>query len=139
MGNIAGVCFGCEFPCSECSTGPKICLACDQKFGDAYLYGPGCIDSCPAGYSVNEAEKKCEGCGSGCDVCDENDQRICLQCESGLMLHLDACVSDCPKGYLSNYEASSCYPLSDLDIRLIPFPCLIIAAVFLFLSYVGDK
>ena len=55
------------------------------------------------------------------------------------MLHLDACVDDCPKGYLSNYEASSCYPLSDLDIRLIPFPCLIIACVFLFLSYVGDK
>ena len=88
---------------------------------------------------MNEAEKKCEGCGSGCDVCDENDQRICLQCESGLMMHLDACVSDCPKGYLSNYEASSCYPLSDLDIRLIPFPCLLIACVFLFLSYVGDK
>ena len=88
---------------------------------------------------MNESEKRCEGCGSGCDECDANDQRICLKCESGLMMHLDACVSDCPRGYLSNYEASSCYPLSDLDIRLIPFPCLIIAAVFLFLSYVGDK
>lgn len=56
-----------------------------------------------------------------------------------MMLYEGTCVSDCPKGYLSNYSASLCYPLSDLDIDLIPFPCLIIAMVFFFLSYVGSK
>jgi hypothetical protein len=55
------------------------------------------------------------------------------------MMLKDSCVSDCPKGYLSNYSGNFCYPLSDLDIRLIPFPCLIIAVLFFFLSYVGSK
>ena len=29
--------------------------------------------------------------------------------------------------------------MADLDISLIPFPCLILAVVLFFLSYVGSK
>lgn len=29
MGNLAGVCFDCVFPCLDCSTGPEVCLTCD--------------------------------------------------------------------------------------------------------------
>ena len=49
------------------------------------------------------------------------------------------CVSDCPSGWLSNYEANECYPLTDLDVKLIPFPCLIVMVILFFLSYVGSK
>ena len=48
-------------------------------------------------------------------------------------------MSDCPSGYLSDYDGSSCYSLASLDVDLIPFPCLIIATVLFFLSYVGYK
>ena len=87
MGNNAGVCFDCEFPCSECSTGPRICTACSQEDGLVFLYGPSCTDQCPVGYIVNVELKKCEGCSNGCEVCDENDQRICIQCESSMMMY----------------------------------------------------
>lgn len=82
---------------------------------------------------------RCEGCAAGCDQCDANDQRVCLKCESKMLLHEGVCVSDCPTGFLSNYEEQFCYSLDSLDISLIPFPCLIIAIVLFFLSYVGYK
>ena len=56
-----------------------------------------------------------------------------------MLLHLGTCVSDCPEGFLSDYDGSFCYSLSSLDISLIPFPSLLIAIVFFFLSYVGSK
>ena len=139
MGDLAGVCFDCAFPCSECSTGPLICRECSQDRGTAFLWGPTCIDACPLGYQTNLDAMKCDGCGSGCDVCDEEDQRICLQCQGDFMMFQTECVTDCPKGWLSNYAASECYSIASLDIKLIPFPSLIIAFVFLFLSYVGSK
>ena len=139
MGNLAGVCFDCQFPCSECSTGPKICTACSQQDGIAYLYGPSCITECPIGFQVNEKEKKCEGCGGGCLRCDPIDQRICLQCDGNLLNYLGSCVSTCPKGYVADYDKNTCTALSDMDISLIPFPCLIVAGTFFILSYVGYK
>ena len=54
------------------------------------------------------------------------------------MMMEDECVQDCPRGYLSNYDTNTCKSISDLDIALIPFPCLIIAMVMFFLSYVGS-
>lgn len=54
-------------------------------------------------------------------------------------MHLGNCVSDCPSGYLSDYEASYCYSLASLDVDLIPFPCLVLATLLFFLSYVGHK
>ena len=51
----------------------------------------------------------------------------------------NGCVSDCPKGYYANYDNDSCRPISDLDINVIPFPCIIIAGVFFCLSYVGSR
>lgn len=139
MGSLAGVCFDCIFPCHECSTGPEICTTCSQERGIAFLLGPTCTNQCPVGYIVNEEERICEGCGPGCIDCDPDDQRICLQCAKGLMSMDNDCVTDCPSGYLSNYSANECRRISDLDIHLIPFPCIIIAVVFFFLSYVGSK
>ena len=139
MGNLAGVCFNCEFPCSECSTGPQICTACSQDDGIAYLYGPTCITECPIGFQVNEVEKQCEGCGAGCLECDPKDQRICLKCEKNMLMLEGNCVSVCPKDYIADYDDMKCKSLAELDISLIPFPCLIVAATFFILSYVGYK
>ena len=139
MGNLAGVCFDCEFPCSECSTGPQICTACSQEDGIAYLYGPTCITECPVGFQVNEVEKQCEGCGAGCLRCNAQDQRICEQCEGNMLMFEGTCVSVCPKDYLADYDDMVCVSLADLDISLIPFPCLIVAGTFFILSYVGHR
>lgn len=108
MGSLAGVCFDCIFPCKECTTEPQICSECSQENGLAFLYGPTCTNTCPVGYITNEAEKKCEGCGPGCIICDKDDQRICLECAENMMKLNDECVKDCPKGYLSRYSTSEC-------------------------------
>ena len=56
------------------------------------------------------------------------------------MLMLEGnCVSVCPKGYIADYDVMKCKSLAELDISLIPFPCLIVAATFFILSYVGYK
>lgn len=55
------------------------------------------------------------------------------------MMYESECVRDCPKGWLSNYSTSKCYPISGLDISLIPFPCVLIAFTFLILSFAGSK
>jgi len=73
MGNLAGVCFDCIYPCKECTTGPEVCSECSQEKGIAFLLGPTCTNQCPVGYIVNEAERKCEGCGPGCIDCDVDD------------------------------------------------------------------
>jgi len=50
-----------------------------------------------------------------------------------------SCVSVCPKDFIADYDDMECYSLSDLDISLLYFPCLIIAGTFFLLSYVGYK
>ena len=40
---------------------------------------------------------------------------------------------------MADYDAKTCAALSDMDISLIPFPCLIVAGTFFILSYVGYK
>ena len=55
------------------------------------------------------------------------------------MMLEDGCVSDCPPGYLSNYDADTCRSLSDLDAKTLPFPFIIITLLCLALSWVGSK
>ena len=56
------------------------------------------------------------------------------------MLMLEGtCVSACPKDYFADYDDMECVSLADLDISLIPFPCLIVAGTFFILSYVGHR
>ena len=77
MGSLGGVCFDCEFPCTECGTAPQICTQCSQADGISFNWGPNCINECPIGYLTNETKMKCEGCGIGCEQCDSTDIRIC--------------------------------------------------------------
>ena len=55
------------------------------------------------------------------------------------MLLNNSCVSDCPEGFLANYEADTCKDLNDVDVTMIPFPFLIITALCFAMSYVGSK
>lgn len=55
------------------------------------------------------------------------------------MLLGEKCVSDCPPGYLSNYQADICYSISGLDVTMVYFPFLILTLLFMLLSLVGTK
>ena len=103
------------------------------------MYGPNCVDTCPAGFITNVEDMKCEGCDPGCAVCDEVDQRICLECNFGLMLHEEDCVSDCPRFFLANFYGDACYPISDIDVKLIYFPFLIIISICFGMTYIGAR
>lgn len=112
FGSDAGVCFKCDSPCATCSTGPSICTSCDGSLGLSLSLGPTCVNKCPEGFITNDLTKKCEGCGSGCNKCDAIDNRNCLKCSSEFKLHLQTCVSDCPKKFMSNFDASECISIS---------------------------
>ena len=81
---------------------------------------------------------KCEGCNPGCSECDAVDQRICLECNFGLMLHEETCVADCPRYFLANFMGTECYSISNLDVKLIYFPYLIVMCICFAMSYVGS-
>lgn len=132
-------CFDCELPCKECGLSPTLCTECSQVDGIRYLLGPTCALNCPAGFITNEEARKCEGCGLGCEVCDKKDQRICVKCDANLLLHQGNCVSDCPDGFMADYDAIYCFAISELDVKLYYFPTLIISALAFLLSFVGSK
>ena len=67
------------------------------------------------------------------------DQRVCLTCNVGLMELDGECVADCPRYYLANFDATKCYHLDALDVKLIYFPFLIVSATFFLLSVVGAQ
>ena len=49
---------------------------------------------------------RCLGCiPGGCIDCERDDQEICLECDTGLLLHLDKCVGQCPEGFRASFEA----------------------------------
>ena len=55
------------------------------------------------------------------------------------MVHLGDCVADCPRFYMANFAATKCYPVANLDAKIIYFPFVGITVVAFFLSYVGFK
>lgn len=135
----AGVCHKCESPCATCGSGPSVCTSCDGSFGLTLNLGPTCVDKCPEGFTTNLEAGKCEGCKSGCNECDPDNQLICKRCESKFKLHDGDCVADCPKGFMSNFEATLCLSMASKDIKIIPFPWLFMALVAFGLSLVGDR
>ena len=50
----------------------------------------------------------------------------------------DHCVTDCPEGFLSNYEEGRCEDLSNTDAKVIYFPFLIVTLLVFCLSWVGS-
>ena len=55
------------------------------------------------------------------------------------MLHEGECLWDCPPDYLSNYEATTCISMEELNLTVVYFPFLIITLLCLALSFVGSK
>lgn len=138
-GSSGGKCHLCEYPCETCSSGPQVCTSCSQDLKELFLYGPLCEEACPQGFITNYDTYKCEGCAPGCEICDEADQRVCVECKSGLLVHQGSCVNDCPRFFYANYAATECIPMSNLDVKLVYFPFLIVTVIMFMLSYVGTK
>lgn len=58
--------------------------------------------SCPNGTTIEKNTNVCLGCQKGCRKCRNEDKRICLVCEEGLVLHNDKCYDKCPFGWVSS-------------------------------------
>lgn len=55
------------------------------------------------------------------------------------MVHEGGCVTDCPRFFFANYAATECLPMSNIDIKLIYFPFLILTVIMFIVSWLGTK
>ena len=55
------------------------------------------------------------------------------------MVHLGDCINDCPRYYYADFYGTECLPLSNMDIKLVYFPFLIVMGLLFGASYVGSK
>ena len=134
---MQGVCKKCESPCATCEGDTKTCNSCDGADGAKYRFGFECLNRCPAGTSTNLETSTCEGCRSGCDVCDFMNPKLCLRCNENYLTFKDECVSTCPTGSVMSFQGDSCLDLSEIDVRLVYFPFLIALVLIATLSCVG--
>jgi hypothetical protein len=85
------------------------CKSCRQDQPEKYVFGSACYEECPLGTIPDDENMKCLGCvPSGCIDCLREDQEICIECEDGLLLHLDVCVGQCPEGYRASFDGKKC-------------------------------
>lgn len=88
---IRGSCRKCESPCDACSGEINKCTSCDGSNGLKYRFGYKCLTECPAGTMLNETRNSCDGCRSGCQVCDFYEPWQCLKCNSGQLSYGEEC------------------------------------------------
>lgn len=80
---------------------------------------------------------QCLGCvPGGCIDCLREDQEVCIECDTGLLLHLDKCVGQCPEGYRASFDGKKCNPKNENPVFW--FPLLILSAFALCVA-VGGK
>ena len=80
---------------------------------------------------------RCLGCiPGGCIDCERDDQEICLECDTGLLLHLDKCVGQCPEGFRASFDGKRCNPKNENPVFWFP---LLILSLFAFCVAVGGK
>ena len=104
--SFSGKC--CPSYCSDC-LGPEStdCLTCSS----GYIYGSGCVASCPSGYSASSSGGMC--CLNPCADC-LSDLTNCISCIAGYYLYDCACVQECPTGYTASTSGICCeLPCSD--------------------------
>ena len=70
-------------------------------------------------------------------MCDILDTDNCSICYYPLLAHLGDCISNCPMGTLSNFEATTCIALDSLDVRIVYFPVLMVIVILAAISWVG--
>jgi hypothetical protein len=93
-----------------------------------------CYADCPLNYANNFAEKRCDGCQTGCDRCDVKNLTKCELCSADLFLYNDTCSGSCPEGWKGKNRV--CVNESD-DLRVLYFPFLIAAFIFTIVVFFG--
>lgn len=84
-----------------------------------------CRDVCPPGTVADPKQGRCLGCINGCKRCDVNDQKVCYECNDGLLLYIQKCVGTCPDGWRETFSGKKCIPEGEHTV--IYFPLLILA------------
>ena len=102
------------------------------------MFGVECLEQCPAGTILNN-DGICEGCLTGCHLCDSENPSICLKCETGFLAYTDQCVGSCPTGSIMSFHGDSCILLSTIDARLVYFPFIVTLAMAATVSWLGHK
>jgi len=136
-GAINYVCQECESPCKTCVDSTTQCLTCDGTDGKKWAFGYQCYTECPGGTTPNYEDFTCEGCLTGCSLCEKQNQKVCIKCESGLYLFEGNCTASCPSGYSVNLQKTACVKGSILDLPIVYFPFLICALVGVAISLGG--
>ena len=136
---VNGICLDCRSPCAECRNNVNRCVNCRQDQPAKYHFGTRCYEKCPIGTETDEVNKKCIGCGPGCDVCTRDNPRThCLKCSSDpikLYLFNKTCVSSCPDGYVINFLATEC--ISAMQTPVVWFPCTLLMFFCFIIAYCG--
>ncbi|KAA8592193.1 hypothetical protein FQN60_017648 [Etheostoma spectabile] len=105
--NSLGECELCSSFCKTCSgAGKEDCNSCNS--GHFLTAQQTCTSRCPLGTFANKASSQCEDCSEGCVKCQDAQQ--CQRCRSGLYLHDDVCVVECPRGFPQNDVCQPCAP-----------------------------
>ncbi|XP_041642714.1 proprotein convertase subtilisin/kexin type 5-like [Cheilinus undulatus] len=105
--NAQGECEQCHSLCKTCSgAGRENCSSCYS--GRFLTPKQTCMIRCPPGRFANKASSRCEECSEGCVTCQ--DDKHCQRCRSGLYLHNEMCVVDCPRGFPQDGVCQLCEP-----------------------------
>lgn len=138
--NIAGFCQPCDREksyCDHCRNSISKCTKCVQNQPFKYLLGVTCLERCPSGTVANDTAGACVGCIDGCAKCEEKDPKICIECDTNLLLQPDfSCQGTCPNGYRENFRGTVCE--KEKEYTTIYFPMCIMAALAAAIS-VGGK
>lgn len=135
--SVNGVCLKCKSPCELCKKEVTRCTKCLQNQPLKYVFGSACYEECPKGSIKDDENMKCLGCvPGGCIDCAIEDQEKCLECDTGLYLHLSKCVGQCPEGYRASFDGKSCQLKNENPVFWMPLSILML---FGFCVSIGGK
>lgn len=130
-------CLTCETPCAKCAGGSKRCTQCDGLDGKKFLYDFDCWTECPGGTTPNNEKLTCLKCKDDCDLCQLDDDSVCLKCKEPQIAYKGECVPECPDGYSPDETGQACRPWQLSDWGIIYYPWLLMALVGSVVVFIG--
>ena len=120
----------CNFPCLSCPEADDLCESCFESNSEAfkvdnqilsmlYMEEGKCLKDCPT-HTYNDTATTCTDCNALCKECSSTANQ-CTKCfpDGGLFLYQEECKSDCPDGYIPNYEDWTCVGYFQSDSEII--------------------
>lgn len=97
-------CAQCDTGCSECTGTSTNCTQCPAN---KYLFGSGCLSTCPDTYFGDNQVNTCFSCLAPCLYC--TDQVTCTKCadEYVYMPSVNQCLMVCPNGFFQILNPST--------------------------------